>query len=132
MGEDVASAHRVGRHPVAKGSAPPDEGGAVGPAAHVGEIQGEVVGGSDHAAQIEQLATGECGVELVGLVGRAEAAEGDEVGARCDGIGGVELDEREPPHHVEQIGGTLGGEELRPDHHPPRLVDGEVVVGSGA
>ena len=53
--------------------------------------------------------------QVGGVVGRAEPAPQDEVGARCDGRGGVDLQEREAVDNVNEVGRARRVEQLRVD-----------------
>jgi len=50
--------------------------------------------------------------QVGGVVGRAEPAPQDEVGARCDGRGGVDLQEREAVDDVDDVGRAWRIEQL--------------------
>jgi len=65
--------------------------------------------------------------QVGGVVGRAEPAPQDEVGARCDGRGGVDLQEREAVDDVNEVGRARRGEQLRVDGDPAGFVLGQTV-----
>ncbi|GAB3957283.1 hypothetical protein GCM10027614_72340 [Micromonospora vulcania] len=66
-------------------------------------------------------------LQLRRLVQRAEPAPGDQVGARCDGSRRVDLQQRQLPHHGQQIGRPRGGQQLGPDGDPSCLRAIELV-----
>ena len=65
--------------------------------------------------------------QVGGVVGGAEPAPQDEVGARCDGRGGVDLEEREPVDDLDQAGRAWRGEQLRVDRDPAGFVPFQAV-----
>jgi len=58
-------------------------------------------------------------LQVLGAVRRAEPAPGDEVGARRDRGGRVDLEERQVLHHGEQVVRAARIEELCADRDPP-------------
>jgi len=67
--------------------------------------------------------------QFLGPVRRAEAAPGDEVGARRDRGGRVDLEERQPLDDAEQARGAFRVEQLRADRDAAGLGLREVVDG---
>jgi hypothetical protein len=65
--------------------------------------------------------------EMLGSVGGADAAPGDEVGAGGNGGGGVDLQQGQSLHDLDQIGGSGRIEELGADCNAPRLDEIEMV-----
>ena len=70
-------------------------------------------------------------LEVGGLVRRAEAAPGDEVGAGRDRRGRVDLQQGQLPHDREQVGRPGCVEQLRAHRDAPGLRLGEPVHGAG-
>jgi hypothetical protein len=95
---------------------------------HVGEVEAQVARGPHHRVVLEQRAIAlERGAKLLGVVRRAQPRPRDEVGARGDRGGRVELQEREALDEREQARRALRVEHLRADRDPPRLLEGEAV-----
>ena len=57
-----------------------------------------------------------------GIVGRAQPAPQDEVGARGDRRGGVDLQQGQPVDDVDEVAGARCVEQLRVDRDPARFV----------
>ena len=88
-----------------------------------GEVQTDVAHRPHHRVELEQRAILlHRLLEVGGPVRGAEPAPGDEVGARRDRRGRVDLQHRQLLHDREQIGRARGVEELRPHCDPPRLL----------
>ncbi|WP_231924362.1 hypothetical protein [Micromonospora chokoriensis] len=65
--------------------------------------------------------------QVRGLVRRAQPAPADQVGARRDGRRRVDLQQRQVPHHSEQVGRARGGQQLGPHGDPSCLRAIELV-----
>ena len=122
--------------PVVGGEPPRDLPVPAAQVDHVGEVQPEVRHRPHHgegrldlqvlAPELEQRAVLLEGLpQLVRLVGVAEAGPGDEVGTGRDHGGRVELEVRQPIDDRQQVGGSVGVEELRPHRDPASLVAGQ-------
>lgn len=96
---------------------------------HPGEEERKVGHGTHEGIEFEERAVDlECGREVLGPVGVAEPAPGDEVGVRCDRGGRVDLQERQPAHERHKLPWSLGGEELRGDRDAPSRREVELVL----
>lgn len=86
------------------------------------EVEAEIADRAHHRIELEQRAVLLEGVfELVGSVRGAEATPGDEVGARRDGRGRVDLQQGQPLHDCDELGWARRVEQLRAHRDPPRL-----------
>ena len=97
-----------------------------------GEVQAQIAHRPHHGVELEQRPVLlQRLFELGGLVRRAEAAPGHEVGARRDRGGRVDLQQGQLPHDLEQLGRPGGVEHLRAHRDAPRLRLGQPVHGRG-
>ena len=116
----------------------PSEGGVVadpgtrsvprGPVGRAGQVQGQVAHRADVRVELEQAAVLLQGLlDLSGVVGRAEAAPGDEIGAGRDRRGRVDLEQGQSPDDLKQVARPRGVEQLRAHGDAPRLRPGQSV-----
>ena len=106
------------------------------PVGRAREVQPDVAHGPDERVVLEQRPVLlERPGELRGTVGRAEPAPRDEVCARRDRGGRIDLEERQPVDERQEVGRAARVEHLRTDGDAPGLlvcqvVDGGVRAGS--
>jgi hypothetical protein len=101
---------------------PVAEFASAGPVGHIGAVEGNVLGGADHAAQFDQRALFERGNQLGGFVGPDH-----EIGAGRDSRGGVDLQEGQAVHDVEDGGGSRRVQQLRAHRDPACVGAAEFV-----
>lgn len=107
------SARLVRRHPVANVLLPLRLVGLVDPALHVGPVQGDVLGGASHAAQLDEFEVIDGMLDVTEGAPITESAPGNQFRARCDRRRLVELEHGEPPGHIDQrVRFGVGVEEL--------------------
>ena len=100
------------------------------PLGRPGEVEPDVAHRPDQSVLLEQGALIlERPLQVVGPIGGAEPAPGDEVGARRYRCGRVELEQRQPPHDLEQIRRPRRVEQLRAHSDPAGLLLGQPVHG---
>ena len=103
------------------------------PLGRAGEVQAQVAHRPHERVELEQRPVLlQRLLELGGLVRRAEAAPGHEVGTGRDRGGRVDLQQGQLPHDLEQLGRPGGVEHLRAHRDAPRLRLGQPVHGQEA
>ena len=129
-GPDSPSRSRMSRRNRSFASSHARDRSCLGPGRHVGEVEAEVAHRPDDAVELEQ---GPIDLERLLQVGRPvvgpEPAPRDEVRARRDGGGRIELQQRQPLDDLEQVGGSRRIEQLGTDRDPPRLRELESMGG---
>ena len=97
------------------------------------EVEAQVAHRPHQRVELEQRAVLlERPLQVARLIRRAEAAPGDEVRARRDGRGRVDLQQCQLPHDREQIGRPGGIEELRAHRDAAGLRLGQPMHGQEA
>ena len=97
-------------------------------AAMLGEVQAEVAHRPDQrVVLVERAVVLERADESAGSYAEPEPRPGDEVGARRDRRGRVELQQRQVPTDLEQVGGPLGVEQLGADRDAARLLVSQLM-----
>ena len=92
------------------------------PLGRAGEVQAEVASSAAPSRRAEQRPTcSTARLSSAGLVRRAEAAPGDEIGARRDRGGRVDLQQGQPLHDRVQLGRPRRIEQLRAHRNAPSL-----------
>jgi hypothetical protein len=125
--EDVAPGVVVGLDPVAEGDLPVLQLAHARPRGHLGPVERDVLGGPQHAVQLDQGAVRDRALELGSTEPQPEPAPRDHLGTRRHRGGGLDLQQRQVAHQVEQIGRPCAVEQLGADGDPARLGAGEPV-----
>ena len=127
--EDVPAADVVGADPVPDTGVPAGNLPGAGPVPrrHVRPVQRKVLGRPDERPQLDQGADAERVGQVGRIVGRAEAAPGHQVRVRRDRADRVNLQQRQPPHGVQQPVRPRPVQQLSPHRDPPRVRQGQLV-----
>ena len=98
-----------------------------GPDRHLGAERRQVLAGPDHPVVVDQPLLVECVAQVTRVVRRPEPAPEQQVRTRGDRGDRVVLDQRQPVHDLEQVGGPRRVQQLRAHRDPPRLLHGQPV-----
>ena len=97
-------------------------------AGHLRPVEREVLHGAHHERELEEgVAALERLEQLARGIRVAESAPQHQVGCGRHRRRGLDLHEREVPHHLEEVGGPLRAEQPRAHGDPPCLVDAQPV-----
>ena len=125
--EDVAPAVVVGPHPLPLGHLPVAQLALPRPLRHLGARQREVLGHQQPLVQLDQALLVDGVPEVLRVEPRAQPAPQHQLGARRDGAGGLELQQREPAHGLDDVGGAVAGQRLGADRDPARVLAAQLV-----
>ena len=131
--EDVAPAVVVGPHPVAHVLLPLAQLAGAGPLGHLGAEQRDVLGRPQRLVQLDQPLLVDGVPQLLRVERRPQPAPQHQLGARRDRAGRLELQQRELPDRLDQVGRPLPGQQLGPHRDAAGVGAAELVDrGHGA
>jgi len=131
-GQDVPSTGVVGLDPGEPLLLPVPEGSQAGPRGHLRPVEREVLAGADHPVELDQPAVREGQPKVLRVVGIAHPAPQHEIRVGGDGGCLVDLEERQRPHDVEQVGVPRVVEELRAHGDATGVLPGQLVRPHGS
>ena len=101
-----------------------------GPGSHDGAVQGRLLDGPGHPADLDEPAVGERVLEVGAVVVGADPAPEHQVRAGGHCLGRVQLEGAEVGDDVDHVVGAGEGEQLGAHGDPPGLVAGQLQHGS--